>query len=60
VTVNRFPIPVLAFAVVNYVRELIAQKLDDNEVHFLYAPKVLWKTYFGSQCLRAKSMIGFG
>jgi len=25
--------------VINYRRELIAQKLDDNEIHFLYARK---------------------
>jgi len=27
----------LAFTFINYIRELIAQKLDDNGIHFLYA-----------------------
>jgi len=29
----------LAYTVINYRRELIAQKLDDNGIHFLYARK---------------------
>jgi len=32
-------IAALAFTVINYRRELIAQKLDDNGIHFLYARK---------------------
>jgi len=29
----------LALTVINYIRELITQKLDDNGIHFLYARK---------------------
>jgi len=29
----------LTFTVINYIRELIAQKLDDNGIHFLNARK---------------------
>ena len=29
----------LAFTVINYIRDLIAQKLDDNGIHFFYVRK---------------------
>jgi len=44
-------IAALAFTVINYIRELIAQKLDDNGIHFLYARKF---------CRRPTSEVSFG
>jgi len=32
-------IKTLAFTVINYIRELISQNLDDNGIHFLYPRK---------------------
>jgi len=34
----------LAYAVINYRRELIAKKLDDSRIHFLYAVKFCRRT----------------
>jgi len=36
---KRLKTPALVYTVINYRRELIAQKLDDNGFHLLYARK---------------------
>ena len=48
------------FALINFIRELIAQKFDDNGIHFLYARKFCRRpTSKVSASVRGKSLLGF-
>jgi len=50
----------MAFAFINYIRELITQKLDDNRIHFLYARMFCRRhTSEVSQCLSLEQSLCF-